>query len=89
MELSKELPEFIALSQQFSRDMEQKDKETSMRKKRKYQRDIKNFEDDLVFKWQKKTEETVIESNNSSPEKEVRIIDNQNEGRNVQHTRKL
>ena len=72
LEGSKELPEFIALSKQLQRDMEQKDKETVARKKRKYQRDMKDYEDDLVFKWQNKLEESGIASNRSSPELDMR-----------------
>lgn len=59
VETSKELPEFTALSRQLQRDMEQKDKEAAARKKRKYQRDMKDYEDDLVFKWQNKLRERI------------------------------
>lgn len=78
METSKELPEFIALSNQLHRDMEQKDKETAARKKRKYQRDMKDYVGDLVFKWQNKSEESALESNSSSPELVVRTKDDTN-----------
>lgn len=63
--------------------MWQKDKETAARKKRKYQRDMKDYEDDLVFKWQNKLEESMTELKNSSPEKEVRAKDATNSEKSI------
>lgn len=73
LEPLKDTPEFHTLSKQLSRDIEQKDKENAARKKKKYQRDVKDFDDDLVFKWQNKPDEPGINSNASSPVKEVRL----------------
>lgn len=73
MEPSKELPEFIVLAKQLNGDMEQKYKETAARKKRKYQKDNKDKEEDLVFKWKNKFDETTMKSTNSS-EKEVEFF---------------
>lgn len=74
VEISKELPEFETLAKQLQRDMERKDDETAARKRRKYQRDLKDYEDDLVFKWQSKLEETIINSTNTTPEKEEKSL---------------
>ncbi|XP_040197585.1 GATA zinc finger domain-containing protein 14-like [Rana temporaria] len=82
LEGSKDLPEFMALSKQLQWDMEQKDKETAARKKRKYQRDMKDYEDDLVYKWQNKIEEVGTTSNRSSPDQDTRLDDNSNKETN-------
>lgn len=44
---------------------------------------MKDYEDDLVFKWQNKLEESMTELKNSSPEKEVRAKDATNSEKSI------
>lgn len=75
LEPHKESTDFKRLATQLNKDLIAKDLEVQQRKMKKYQRDISDYKNDQVFKWQSKIEQPQSNSTYSTPEREVRIQD--------------
>lgn len=64
------MPEFTTLSNQLNKDMVQKDRDTAARKKRKFLRGTKDYQEETAFKWQSNI--VTVPSTFSTPEREVK-----------------
>lgn len=73
LETHKETAEFLTLTIQLNKDLIKKDKEVQLRKSKKYSRDINDFKNDQVFKWQSQIGSNDPISAYSTPEKVVRV----------------
>lgn len=77
LEVFKETTEFKTYTTQLNKDLTKKDREVQQKKSKKYIRDINDFRNGQVFKWQNQVEKTDTSSTYSTPEKTERVYQQQ------------